>query len=45
MGILRETARQDTSRIYVTTPYDPKTIACEGLDSVAEDLHRKHVHG
>ncbi len=27
MAILREAARQDTSRIYVTTSYDPKTIA------------------
>ena len=27
MAILREAARQDTSRIYVTTLYDPKIIA------------------
>ena len=27
MAILRDAARQDTSRIYVTTSYDPKTIA------------------
>ena len=27
MAILREAARQDTSRLYVTTSYDPRTIA------------------
>ena len=27
LSLLRDAARQDTYRIYVTTPYDPKTIA------------------